>query len=100
MAHSRNANGKLMLMSAILKPLTCSERVNVFLLLDSEERSIEELAGNEVCKVTMSRHLRVLYSAGLVERSKRGQQAFYRLDRSVARLANELNRILYCISTK
>lgn len=88
-------------MCEILKPLACGDRLGMFAFLDNEDRSIEQLSQkSEMCESAVSRHLRVLHNSGLIRRTKRGQQVFYRLDKFVCPLAEELKRMTNCILTK
>ena len=97
----KEPNTKWVWISRILRPLTCSDRLGMFALLDNENRNIEQLAyKSRMSKSAVSRHLRVLHNNGLVRRTKQGQQVLYRLDKFVCPLANELKRMTNCILTK
>jgi len=88
-------------MCKILKPLACSDRLGMFALLDNQDRNIEQLScKSKMCESAVSRHLRVLHNIGLIRRTKRGQQLFYRLDKFTCPLAEELKKMTNCILTK
>ena len=83
---------KWTLMCKILKPLAYSERLEMFTFLENEDKSIEQLSlKSKMCQTAVSRHLRDLHKSGLIRRTKRGQQVFYRLDKYVCNLAHELS---------
>ena len=92
---------KLTLMCEMLKPLTCSDRLDVLSLLGTEDRSIEQLSlQSKKCQATVAGHLRVLCNGGLIKKAKRGQQVFYSLDQYVLPLVNEMKRMASCILEK
>lgn len=91
----------LTLISKILKPLAYSGRLEMFAFLDNQDESIEQLSlKSEMCETVASRHLRALHKSGLIRRTKRGQQVFYRLDKCVCNLAHEMESMVACISNK
>ena len=88
-------------MCKILKPLACSDRLGMFALLDNKDRNIKQLSlKSKMCEAVVSKHLRVLHNSGLIKKTKHGQQVFYRLDKFVCPLTEELERITNCILTK
>lgn len=64
----------------IFKALGHGARLKMIMALGEGERCVcelRELVGSDIS--TVSKHLRVLLSAGLVDRQKRGKQVFYSL---------------------
>lgn len=97
----KKSHAKWTLMCKILKPLACSDRLGMFALLDNKDRNIEQLSWeSKMCESSVSRHLRVLHNSGLIKKTKRGQQVFYRLDKFGCHLADDLERMTNCILSK
>ena len=69
-------------MEAALKAIAEPRRQEILRLVWSRERPAGEIAAHfEVSRPTISKHLRVLRDAGLVEERRRGTQRLYRARR-------------------
>ena len=65
---------------AALKALGEETRLRILRLLFKEELSVNEIAERlSVSQYNVSKHLRVMREAGLLEIEKQGQQRFYRV---------------------
>lgn len=85
-------------MCKLLKPLACCERLEVLAFLNEQDRSIQQLSQtHNMCESSASHHLRTLYNSGLIKRVKRGQQVFYRIEKFMCPLTEELDKITTCI---
>jgi ArsR family transcriptional regulator, arsenate/arsenite/antimonite-responsive transcriptional repressor len=77
-------------MERIFEALASSPRRKILAYLSEAELTAGEIAERfEMTKPSLSKHLRILENAGLVESDKRGQFVFYRLVRD--NLVNTLN---------
>ena len=80
--------------AAILKALACPTRLFIVERLEQGEHSVgelEKMIGSDIS--TVSKHLAVLRSAGIVRYEKRGQQVFYSLSTPC------VMRFLECVET-
>ena len=77
-------------MEKIFEALASSPRRKILAYLSEAELTAGEIAARfDMTKPSLSKHLRILENAGLVESEKRGQFVFYRLVRD--NLVNTLN---------
>ena len=92
---------KWILMSKILKPLVCIDRLGIFALLSDDDTTIEQLSRQSgMSKSAVCRHLRALHNSGIIRRTKQGQRVFYRLENFGCSLAEGFNKMTNCILTK
>lgn len=77
-------------MERVFEALASSPRRKILAYLSEAELTAGEIAERfDMAKPSLSKHLRVLENAGLVQSDKRGQFVFYRLVRD--NLVNTLN---------
>ncbi len=77
-------------MEKVFEALASGPRRKILAYLSETELTAGEIAERfDMAKPSLSKHLRILENAGLVESDKRGQYVFYRLVRD--NLVNTLN---------
>ena len=97
MAHRTDIpTSRLTAMDKIFEALASTPRRKILAYLAEAELSAGEIASRfEMTKPSLSKHLRILESAGLIASDKRGQFVFYRLEGD--NLANTLASFMQAV---
>ena len=83
-------------MDKVFEALASTPRRKILAYLSETELSAGEIAERfEMAKPSLSKHLRILETAGLIAGEKRGQYVFYRIERD--NLATTLSQFMQAV---
>ena len=83
-------------MDKVFEALASTPRRKILAYLSEAELSAGEIADRfEMTKPSLSKHLRILETAGLIAGEKRGQYVFYRIERD--NLATTLSQFMQAV---